>query len=319
MSSSLLITEPPLQVLPSLAKAIGLYQAIVLQQIHYLLLGSNNGKVIDGERWIFNTYEEWAGFFPFWDEQAIKRTMLSLERMGMIVSCQPEGGVSRRKYYRIPESARVFLTTDRLNDLTSLRDQPDEPATLPSVENDRRSVENDRSTVKNDLPSVENDQSNVSKTTVRRSKTTVPVEHRKLSEKTIRENPISVGSSPFPETQHGLDSCDLPENEVNPFAQDEPKPTPQMIALALIDGQRLEEVADWDQYRYLVGKLRKVCPGLTVANIEERAEWYRKSNPKWPLTAKALVSHWGKLRDEWYESFGWMTMPPANKQPEGKA
>ena len=35
---SLLISEPPLQVLPSLAVKIGLNEAIVLQQIHYWLL-----------------------------------------------------------------------------------------------------------------------------------------------------------------------------------------------------------------------------------------------------------------------------------------
>ena len=35
--SNLLTQEPPLQVLPSLAVAIGLNEAIVLQQVHYLL------------------------------------------------------------------------------------------------------------------------------------------------------------------------------------------------------------------------------------------------------------------------------------------
>ena len=35
--SKLLINEQPLQVLPSLAEAIGLNQAIALQQVHYWL------------------------------------------------------------------------------------------------------------------------------------------------------------------------------------------------------------------------------------------------------------------------------------------
>ncbi|WLF74824.1 hypothetical protein Q3V38_08385 [Limosilactobacillus fermentum] len=47
---SLLIEEPPLQVLPSLAKSIGLNEAIVLQQIHYWIRKSNNLK--DGHKWI---------------------------------------------------------------------------------------------------------------------------------------------------------------------------------------------------------------------------------------------------------------------------
>ena len=36
-SSKLLIDEPPLQVLPSLALKIGLNEAIILQQVHYWL------------------------------------------------------------------------------------------------------------------------------------------------------------------------------------------------------------------------------------------------------------------------------------------
>ena len=35
--SNLLIEEPPLQVLPSLALAVGLNEAIILQQMHYWL------------------------------------------------------------------------------------------------------------------------------------------------------------------------------------------------------------------------------------------------------------------------------------------
>lgn len=44
MKRSLLIEEPPLQILPSLAAAIGLNEAIVLQQLYWLLQQPNNGK-----------------------------------------------------------------------------------------------------------------------------------------------------------------------------------------------------------------------------------------------------------------------------------
>ncbi len=47
--SSLLIEESPLQVLPSLAKAIGLNEAIFAQQLHYWLRGKS-GKEHDGKR-----------------------------------------------------------------------------------------------------------------------------------------------------------------------------------------------------------------------------------------------------------------------------
>ena len=52
-----LINEPPLVLLPSLATAIGLNEALMLQQIQYWL--SRSDKEIDGRYWIYNTYEAW--------------------------------------------------------------------------------------------------------------------------------------------------------------------------------------------------------------------------------------------------------------------
>lgn len=100
--ASLLIEEPPLQVLPTLAIKFGLENALILQQLHWLLRVESNGKEINGERWIYNTYEDWQRqYFPFWGVEKIKKHFIALEKCGAIVSCQPEGGVSRRKYYRI--------------------------------------------------------------------------------------------------------------------------------------------------------------------------------------------------------------------------
>lgn len=48
--SKLLIEEPPLQVLPSLAVTIGLNEAIIIQQIHYWLRDSRNGIEHEGRR-----------------------------------------------------------------------------------------------------------------------------------------------------------------------------------------------------------------------------------------------------------------------------
>ncbi len=100
--SKLIIEEPPLQVLPSLAIRIGLNEAIVLQQLHYLLRQPKFGRRIAEHQWIFNTYEEWqCQYFPFWHRNTIKNIFTSLSKQGLILCCQPEGKVSRRKYYRI--------------------------------------------------------------------------------------------------------------------------------------------------------------------------------------------------------------------------
>lgn len=88
-------------VLPSLAKAIGLDHSIVVQQIHYWLNSGKSGKLINGHRWIYNTYAEWQKQFSWWETSKIKRIFIELEKTGLVISCQPEGGISRRKYYRL--------------------------------------------------------------------------------------------------------------------------------------------------------------------------------------------------------------------------
>ncbi len=101
VNSSLLIEEPPLQVLPTLAVAVGLEEAIVVQQLHWYFRNPKNGREINGQRWIFNTYASWKKIFPWWSEITIKRIFIRLEGMHIVESCQPEGGISRRKYYRL--------------------------------------------------------------------------------------------------------------------------------------------------------------------------------------------------------------------------
>lgn len=98
-SSSLLINEDPLQVLPTLAEKIGLNEAIVLQQIHFWLRKSKN--VIDGRKWTYDTYEEWQQKnFKFWSVKTVQRIFLSLEEQKLLISTQPEKR-ERRKWYTI--------------------------------------------------------------------------------------------------------------------------------------------------------------------------------------------------------------------------
>jgi hypothetical protein len=101
---NLLIDEEPLQVLPSLACAVGLHEAIVLQQIHYWLNPKRkSGKVVDGTRWIFNSYGQWQEQFPFLTEKVIGNAIRSLEKQGYLLSRQDLNAVGsdRRKWYTI--------------------------------------------------------------------------------------------------------------------------------------------------------------------------------------------------------------------------
>lgn len=102
--SKLLIKESPLTFQPSLAIAIGLNEAIVLQQVQYWITNpKNTGYEQDGYKWVYNTYKDWkTENFPFWSEATIKRTFLSLEEKGLLISIQPmKNTYDREKYYRI--------------------------------------------------------------------------------------------------------------------------------------------------------------------------------------------------------------------------
>lgn len=97
---SLLISEPPLQVLPSLAVKIGLNEAIILQQIHYWLLKSNN--VRDGYKWVYNSYSEWNKQFPFFSRNTMIRAFNSLEKQGLLITANyNKAGFDKTKWYRI--------------------------------------------------------------------------------------------------------------------------------------------------------------------------------------------------------------------------
>jgi len=100
-TSPLLINEPPLQVLPSLAVAIGLNEAIIVQQIHYWLGRSNN--VRNGRKWVYKSYPEWQEEFPFWSLDTIGRNVRKLEAEDIILSTDKynQAATDRTKWYSI--------------------------------------------------------------------------------------------------------------------------------------------------------------------------------------------------------------------------
>ena len=76
-----LIDEYPLMVQPSLAQALGLNEALFLQQLHYWLQRSRHN--FDGKPWVYNTFENWQQQnFPFWAINTLKRAVGNLEKKG---------------------------------------------------------------------------------------------------------------------------------------------------------------------------------------------------------------------------------------------
>ncbi|MDY7965424.1 DnaD domain-containing protein [Bacillus thuringiensis] len=98
--SNLLIHEEPLIVLPGLAKAIGLNEAIFLQQVHYWLNKSKN--FYDGYHWVYNTYDEWLKQFPFWSSATLRRIINKLEKKGLLIKGNYNKlKIDQTKWYRI--------------------------------------------------------------------------------------------------------------------------------------------------------------------------------------------------------------------------
>ena len=88
--SKLLINERPLVVLPSLAKALGTDEAIILQQIHFLCDFSKNER--DGFKWVYNTLAQWHGeHFWYIHERTMRRAFANLEKAGVLVSSIQQG------------------------------------------------------------------------------------------------------------------------------------------------------------------------------------------------------------------------------------
>ncbi|WP_051222304.1 DnaT-like ssDNA-binding domain-containing protein [Neptunomonas japonica] len=80
--SRLLVNEHPLIVLPSLAAAIGLNEAMVLQQVHFWANVSD--KEHKGHKWFYRTMEEWQSTFRFWSKSTLERAIKSLKAQGLI-------------------------------------------------------------------------------------------------------------------------------------------------------------------------------------------------------------------------------------------
>lgn len=99
--NKLLIDDYPIQVLPKLAKEVGLNEAIFIQQLHYWTNGKSS-KLIDGKRWIYNTYKDWEENFPFWSNATIRRTISSCEKQKLVfVGNYNRAGFDKTKWYAV--------------------------------------------------------------------------------------------------------------------------------------------------------------------------------------------------------------------------
>lgn len=105
----LLLDESPLLVSPTLARLVGLEEAIFLQQIHYWIEIKKNSpdryqdSFRDGYWWVFNSVADWQEQMPFLGcERTIKRLISNLVDNALIVKGQyNKSSFDRTCWYRI--------------------------------------------------------------------------------------------------------------------------------------------------------------------------------------------------------------------------
>ena len=145
--SPLLIAEPPLQALPTLAAQIGINEAIVVQQIHYWSLHKIRA---DEDPWVYNTQEKWVEEFPWLSLRTFQRVIDKLKDLELLLVKQPEG-TNRRAHYcvnydKLPrwEHAKVAASSRHIGGMTNKAETSTEKTSVsPSKKTVNRKVVSD--------------------------------------------------------------------------------------------------------------------------------------------------------------------------------
>ena len=86
--SKLLFDEQPIVVDRTLAKLIGLNEAIIIQQVHYWITINQkaNKNFREGRYWTYNSIRAWhEENFDFWSYDTVKRTIAKLEKLNLLI------------------------------------------------------------------------------------------------------------------------------------------------------------------------------------------------------------------------------------------
>lgn len=130
---NLLLDSYPLVILPELACAIGLNEAIVLQQVHYWIEHNKREKknLRDGHYWTYNSYREWGGQFPWWSDSTVKRIFSTLEAKGFLVSGNyNRSKMDRTKWYRVNYDALSTLPLGQIEPMENVNLNQPIPETI---------------------------------------------------------------------------------------------------------------------------------------------------------------------------------------------
>lgn len=106
-STPMIMHDKPLMVYKELAVMLGINQALILQQLRYLMDSQeeveNEYVFIDGRWWVYHSYAQWkTKHFPWLSDGTIKNAFLKMEQDGYVLTMQSVKHKSdRRKWYTI--------------------------------------------------------------------------------------------------------------------------------------------------------------------------------------------------------------------------
>ena len=296
------------------AKVLGLERATVYMTIK-ALCGSAAAKRLDGYNWLAKTTEQWCEeFFTFACERTMRQILNDLESSGLLVSCQPEGKVSRRKWYRVGEGAERKFTMESYGFDKQINDK--------AQENTRKLAEEYASSG-NEVPTQLTGSMRQNLPLAEAAAITASHIKREERDNTLREP--SIGSPCGEQEGFSLDqeASPTPSTELIPSKQEastftqseaersaseqkkekvakkERKPrerNPIIDAVAAIDGP-LDQVlpSKWSLYAKIAKEILSVCPEITTEEINKRVARYRAIFPTAAVTSTAIASHWAKL------------------------
>lgn len=98
----LLTTDPPIMIVPALAKTLGIPEAAILQHIHDMSQQPDCGVINDGYKWIDHTLEQWHSKLSCWSLSTLERAIAKLKARGLIhIARLNPHKFTRTNYYRI--------------------------------------------------------------------------------------------------------------------------------------------------------------------------------------------------------------------------
>lgn len=149
---------------PTIALEVGRSAAIVLQQLHYWISSPKNyGAVKEGNRWIYNSYQQWHEQIRVLSAKTIQRAFKLLEDRGLIQSQQfKKSSCDQTKAYTIMyERLAAFEKNDVIKPRKSnvVRDQKTQNSSIshqdkmskPSGQNDQILIRKTKKTTENSL------------------------------------------------------------------------------------------------------------------------------------------------------------------------